>query len=384
MLSLENSAMVSTLDRPSDTAMGTPMNSSVSTMIKRMMDSMVLVLHRVFVLGHKVFCLVAGDDVLALAGGDVIGRLQAAIGEQGQAGGQDQIGDPALHALLQTKTLLGPFGVAQVIQADADLEHFCPVIDGAAPGIDAQDLQPVGGEQSEGVNHAGQCCDHRHDARQARRQQVEHNVDAQMRVDLDGVAHAEQDQPGKQDAGEFECATPAGGKTVAHHHLGEAHQGQRGHQKRQRTLFKAGDGTGPPPLNQKQCPDQHCYNHDHLCHAALNVVVSPNGKIRGPCRAPDRRVYLVLAASAAAILSVPTSASNLAQTGFITATQAARCSSVSSRMVPPASRMFWRFLASCSATELLALTVASSAILRNWSRTSGSSDSSHSVEVTSR
>ena len=46
-----------------------------------------------------------------------------------------------------------------------------------------------------------------------------------------------------------------------------------------------------------------------------------------------------LVACAAAMFSAPTSSSNCAQTGFITSTQACRCSGVSSRITPPASRI---------------------------------------------
>ena len=51
---------------------------------------------------------------------------------------------------------------------------------------------------------------------------------------------------------------------------------------------------------------------------------------------------LMLMSWAASMSAAGTSFENLSQTGRIASTQAARCSGVSSRIVPPASRIAWR------------------------------------------
>ena len=77
-----------------------------------------------------------------------------------------------------------------------------------------------------------------------------------MRADLDAVAHAEQDQPGKEDAGEFKRSAPAGIEAVAGDDLGEGHQGDGGHQDGEEVFLKCGDRARKALLDEKES------NHD--------------------------------------------------------------------------------------------------------------------------
>ncbi len=56
---------------------------------------------------------------------------------------------------------------------------------------------------------------------EARWKHPHEGVDAEMRSDAHAVAHAEQDQPGEEDALEFERAAPAGIEAVAGDNLDE-------------------------------------------------------------------------------------------------------------------------------------------------------------------
>ena len=183
--------------------------------------------------------------------------------------------------------------------------------------------------------------EHRRRPEQPRRQQPDEDVDAEMRADLDPVGHAEQDQPGEQDAGEFERPGPAGVEHVAGDHLGEGDQRHRRQQGRDEVLLQPVDQPADTPH-----PVPLGIAASGRLPRARSIGVRPTGAAPARADAPMPQFGWSLAATAASIRSCPMSSVNFAQTGFIAATHAARCSGVSSRISSPVSAIRWRFVAS--------------------------------------
>ena len=191
---------------------------------------------------------------------------------------------------------------------------------------------------------------------------------------LQAVAHAEQDHPGKQDAGEFQRAGPAAVEAVAGDDLREGDEGDRRQDDGENVLLKAGDPVGPAPLGEEQKSTISARMVRNGKYALMKLLpkrpmaamlssrrwrllyrtakgkdrrrsvhscVGPNKGPAGVCGTTGRRwapgqVGDQLAgfdASAASITSWPTSSRKRSQTGFMVVDPCSRCSAESSRMV---------------------------------------------------
>jgi hypothetical protein len=191
--------------------------------------------------------------------------------------------------------------------------------------------------------------------------QPDSRVDAQMHAGPDAVAHAEQDHPGKQDPGKFKRSAPTGVEAVAGNHLGEGHDVMVARSTARKFSSKRviNPGRGVPQAGKTQ--------------PRLPVIRQIESLRAPPCRRPSLLVavrpvkvpgYRLIAGMASCAISRSKHGGVdqvLADVAFELGPHrlhrvdpwSCAASGVSSRMVPPALRMFWRFAASFLATEAI-------------------------------
>ena len=114
-----------------------------------------------------------------------------------------------MDLVLKSEQVLHPHGVAEIVQAKADLEETVPVENRASGGMRAEIGQPVGRQQDDGVEQRAQGAEKRRQAKRTPGQGADCRVDPQMQSLLESVTHTQQDHPGKQNASEFKRAAPA-------------------------------------------------------------------------------------------------------------------------------------------------------------------------------
>ena len=172
-----------------------------------------------------------GDDGVFLAKKDQYKGLSCPEGEQQETDRQNDVGNPARNTFLDAEPFLDEGRPLQVFHADRQLVKLGDIFVGTTRGalvLQGQHATKPGGiEQKRCVKHCQRRTKKGCETEQGTRQQVDHGVNAKMCADLDAVAHAEQDQPGKQNAREFQSGTPTRVETVTGHHLAE---GDNGHQ----------------------------------------------------------------------------------------------------------------------------------------------------------